>query len=147
VRVESRHGDGRTTVGDGGEWKLRVEFPTAPCNEPFPVRVSSGDHVAEFRMKYACPAQVEFTAHQLYGSCGEEIPYDVFHGTAAPGATVSVRSAYGSGDTTVPDGGKWEIRVDFPDAPFDEPFMVTVTSSAGGDATFWFVRTGGDGGH
>ena len=86
----------------------------------------------------------EFTANQKYGSCGEEVPYDKFWGTATPGATVWVESDFGGGVTTANEKGKWEIKVFFPDAPFGEPFTVYVESSDGGFAEFAFVRTGGE---
>ena len=83
----------------------------------------------------------EFTARQQYGSCDEEIPYDVFYGTAVPGTTISVESAFGGGTVVAGDGGHWEIRVEFPPAPLGEAFTVYVSASTGEHVEFSFVRT------
>lgn len=85
---------------------------------------------------------VEFTANQVYGSCGEEIPYDVFHGTATPGTVIHVLSEFGSGETVSDESGHWEIRVEFPQAPYFEEFQVKVKASTGEYKYFGFVRTG-----
>ena len=85
---------------------------------------------------------VEFTANQVYGSCGEEIPYDVFHGTAMPGTVIHVLSEYGSGETVADESGHWEIRVEFPEAPFFKEIQVKVKASTGQYKYFGFVRTG-----
>ncbi len=90
------------------------------------------------------PASVSFTANQQFGSCGEELPYDVFWGTANPGSTVYIASDFGSGTTTANASGHWEIRVDFPNAPFNDAFNV-VAEADGGRKVFSFIRTGGDG--
>lgn len=83
----------------------------------------------------------DFTAHQLYGSCGEDVPYDVFYGTGTPGVTVSVSSDFGSGSTTINEHGEWEIKVEFPSAPRGEKFTVLVTSSDGHVEDFAFKAT------
>jgi hypothetical protein len=85
---------------------------------------------------------VDFTANQVYGSCGEEVPYDVFHGTATPGTVIHVLSEYGSGDTVADGSGHWEIKVYFPEAPFNKEFQVKVKASTGEYKYFGFVRTG-----
>lgn len=90
------------------------------------------------------PASVAFTAHQQFGTCAEELPYDVFWGTANPGSTVYVVSDFGSGSTTANAAGDWEIRVDFPTAPFDDVFNVVVETD-GGRKVFSFVRVSGEG--
>ncbi len=89
-------------------------------------------------------AEVDFEAYQTYGSCSEPVPYDVFYGRATPGATVWIESPYGSAQKTANDRGKWEAKVTFPEAPFNEPFNVVVESSDGGRAVFSFVRTGAE---
>ncbi len=84
---------------------------------------------------------VAFTATQTYGSCGEDVPYDIFSGWATPGTTVSISSPYGSASTTVGAGGHWERKVEFPSAPRGETFSVTATG-LGGSATLLFTATG-----
>ena len=130
-----------------GGWEAKVYFEGAPHAERFKVVVESSDGGrAEFSMKVYYPDHEEhvFTANQKYGSCGEKIPYDVFWGTATPGAKIWVESKFGGGIAKANEAGTWELRVEFPEAPFGEPFPVFVESSDGGFAEFTFVRTGGE---
>jgi hypothetical protein len=143
VHVGSEYGRGATKVNDAGVWELRVAFE-APCNQSFRVAAESGDARVGFEMERVCRVGHEFTAHQKYGSCGEPIPFDVFYGTGTPGARVVVESPYGSGRVTIDERGKWEVRVEFPDAPIGDEFRVVVESSDGGRAVFGFVATGGE---
>ncbi len=80
-----------------------------------------------------------FTASQKYGSCSEPVPYDVFSGKAQPGTTVTVTSAHGGGSTTANDDGKWSLQVEFPSAPYNEQFTVTVKDHTGATKTFPFI--------
>jgi hypothetical protein len=89
------------------------------------------------------PPTVEFTALQTYGSCEEDPPYDVFHGTADPGTTVTVTSEYGSGSALAGDEGEWVVTVFFPEAPHGEPFVVKATDHTGAKRTFEFVSYAG----
>lgn len=82
-----------------------------------------------------------FVAEQVYGSCSEDPPYDVFRGTARPGATVKVRSGYGGGETVVSESGHWELKVTFPKAPPGETFQVKVKDSDGRWELFEFTFT------
>jgi hypothetical protein len=86
---------------------------------------------------------VAFKAHQKYGSCGEEVPYDVFYGSAKPGTKISAISEYGSNSTTANDDGQWEMKVIFPDAPSGKTFNVKIKASTGESKTFSFTNTGG----
>ena len=80
-----------------------------------------------------------FSAHQKYGSCGEDPPYDVFSGTAAAGAAISISSPYGSGSAVADEHGSWWVTVYFPTAPNGQTFEVT--ASDGSNArTFSFVH-------
>ncbi|MFV1970512.1 MAG: hypothetical protein ACC683_05850, partial [Acidimicrobiia bacterium] len=72
-----------------------------------------------------------FVAHQKYGSCSEEIPYDVFYGSAEPGAKITASSAYGGNSTVANKNGKWEMTVKFPDAPSGKTFNVKIKASTG----------------
>jgi hypothetical protein len=67
------------------------------------------------------------------------VPYDVFSGKAKPGTIVKVLSPYGGGTTEVNDDGAWSVRVEFPEAPFNEQFTVTVKDHTGLKKTFSFV--------
>lgn len=88
----------------------------------------------------APPAQVTvaFSASQAYGTCGEQIPYDIFSGTADPGSTVTISSPHGSGSVTADGSGHWERKVEFAGAPRGSTFEVAV-SGVGGSKTFEFT--------
>ncbi|HEX9644919.1 MAG TPA: hypothetical protein VGC11_13090 [Acidimicrobiia bacterium] len=144
IHVASDYGRGATEANHEGNWELRVEFPDAPCNQAFSVVVESRQGRAEFRMKRACRTEVEFTAHQKYGSCDETVPYDVFFGTAAPGTEIWVESGFGRGHTVAGENGEWRVRVEFPDSPVGVAFDVVIESSAGHRKVFSFVHLGAE---
>lgn len=148
VWAVSDFGSAQTTVESNGEWLLKLHFnDQLPANKEIGVVVEGERGRAEFGFYWIVKVveEIEFTAHQKYGSCGEAIPYDKFYGTATPGATIWVESDWGSGTTTANEQGEWIIRVDFPNAPENQPFTIFIESSDGGYAEFTFVRTvGGD---
>ena len=144
IELGSEYGNARL-VTEGFEWYLKLHFDglTGPTSFPIVLHTSTGQ-VMDFWFTYD-PKPVEFTAYQKYGSCGEPEPYDVFFGTATPGATVNVTSAYGSGSTVVGDHGEWKLKVYFTGATPGAPFVVTVSDSAGHVKTFEFVSYAGGG--
>jgi hypothetical protein len=81
----------------------------------------------------------EFSATQKFGNCSEPIPYDVFSGSAKPGTTVTISSPYGGGTVEAGAEGGWSLKVHFPEAPSNVPFVVTVADSYGATRTFEFV--------
>jgi hypothetical protein len=89
------------------------------------------------------PPAVEFTAFATYGTCELDPPYDVYHGTAQPGAKITVTSAYGSGSTKADAEGHWEVKVFFPEAPYGEVFLVTVKDDKGNSKKLEFVSLAG----
>ncbi len=84
---------------------------------------------------------VGFSASAAFGSCSEDPPYDVYSGTASPGTTVTISSAFGGGSAQADEHGHWEAKVVFSGAPLNETFSVTVSSAQGSD-TFSFTHTG-----
>ncbi len=94
--------------------------------------------------KAGAPA-VAFTASQVYETCSEPVPYDVFHGTAQPGSKVKFFADHIDGGWTyvlADANGNWEKRVDFPSAPRGQTFQVRVHSVATGeDKYFNFTAT------
>ena len=88
------------------------------------------------------PHEWEFSAHQLYGECGEDPPYDVFHGTGKPGTVIHVESEFGGGETEIGKKGGWEIKVYFEEAPVGEAFAVWVSDQFGNHKVFEFIHTG-----
>ena len=83
----------------------------------------------------------EWSVHQVYGSCDAAPPYDVFWGTTAPGAKVVIESAYGRKVGYANEAGQFEIRIEFPESPINQPFQVWVVSEGHTD-DFWFTHTG-----
>ena len=143
IWIVSDYGKAETRADKNGEWFVAVTFNETNCNTSWKVVVEADSgHRAEFRMKRVCETDTKFTAHQKYGSCGEAVPYDIFYGPGTPGLEVKVDSDWGRGSTVIGEDGKWRIKVEFPEAPFDKKFRVKVKNSAGGLYEFWFVRTG-----
>ncbi len=85
------------------------------------------------------PEEIEFTAYNVYGVCDEEPPYDVYWGTAPPGTPIYVESEYGSGSTVANEGGEWELKVYFPEAPPEKEFTVKVKNDKGQKYYFGFI--------
>jgi hypothetical protein len=84
--------------------------------------------------------EIKFTAYNVYGSCEESPPYDVYWGTAPPGTPIYIESEFGSGVTEANANGDWEIRVYFPEAPPDKVFAVKVKDNQGNKKIFEFVH-------
>lgn len=117
--------------------KPRVEEPKKeePKEEPKkeePKEEEPKDHEAEW----------EFVAHQAYGECAENPPYDVFYGKGKPGSLVKILSEHGSGLVEVGEHGGWELKVIFEGAPVGEAFAVKVKDEFGNHQVFEFVHTG-----
>ncbi len=146
IHIESEYGGRTVRASTKGRWEAKVTFPEAPVGHPFRVVVESSDGGrAEFEfVRVGDRVDHEFTANQKYGSCGEEIPYDVFWGRADGGEQIWVESPYGAGDTVAGPEGHWEIRIEFPDAPPGKVFEVVVEAENGGRKVFTFVNTGGE---
>ena len=136
-------------VTEEGIWEIVLVLSPGPNTATFEATDSAGNttttsivvHLVTSASDEPAPAPVAFSANQQYGSCSEEVAYDVFFGTGMAGTVVSVSSPFGSGSTEVDDTGNWEIKVLFPDAPKDDAFAVTV-SGQDGSKTFTFVAHG-----
>jgi len=138
-------GDWYADVTDDGHWSLVLILEKGPNTVKFTAKDAAGNTstasttvVYEPIVEEPEEKDYKFTANQKYGSCGEEIPYDFFWGTATPGATIYVESPYGDGTTTAGDKGNWEIKVEFPEAP-PGTFGIVIESSDGGRAEFSFT--------
>ncbi len=92
----------------------------------------SGDHGGD-------ESPPQFVAYQAYGRTGKRIAYEVYIGTAVPGATVTASSPYGSRSDVADDAGRWHIKMVFPSAPYGEPFDVTLSDGLGNTAVFTFT--------
>lgn len=92
------------------------------------------------------PKDYEFWAEQKYGSCGESPPYDKWYGMGEPGTEISITSEFGSGHTVIGESGEWWLKVFFEEAPCNEAFLVTLTTSAGHEKHYEFIRLCEEGG-
>ena len=136
-------------VPDRGEWSMELVLSPGKNHVSFEGVDQHGNKtVASVTVFYDAPQEKDtvetapFVAHQKYGSCGEDVPYDVFYGSAEPGAKITAGSAYGGNSTTANEKGKWEMEVTFPDAPSGKTFNVKVKASTGQSKTFSFTNTG-----
>lgn len=109
---------------------------------PRPTTAPAHDQEEAAPKKKRKAKQTAFTAVAQYGSCEEPIPYDMYSGTTAPGATVTITSPWSATTTTTAAGdGHWSVRVTFEAAPVGQPFTVTA-ASGGRTVGLSFVRTG-----
>jgi len=96
------------------------------------------------------PKEHDFSAHQKYGSCGEDPPYDKWTGTGTPGTEIWIGNDWGHGTTTIPESGKWHLKVTFGDMPCGTHQVVLETND-GDRKVYEFTRVceegGGEGGH
>ncbi|MGI9648568.1 MAG: hypothetical protein ACR2OI_08630, partial [Acidimicrobiia bacterium] len=127
VLVWSEYGSAETYANGEGQFELRVEFPNAPSGQAFQVKVKSIDQKRYFEF-VAHGQSYELVAHQVHGASEAELPFDVFWGETKPGAHVLVWSEYGSAETYANGEGQFELRVDFPEAPYGVEFQVKVKS-------------------
>ena len=127
VLVWSEYGSAETYANGDGQFELRVEFPNAPYGKAFQVKVKSIDQKRYFEF-VGYGHNYELVAHQVHGASEAELPFDVFYGETKPGAYVLVWSEYGSAETYANDDGGFEIRVEFPEAPYGVEFQVKVKS-------------------
>ncbi|NHZ70157.1 MAG: hypothetical protein GWP18_00775, partial [Proteobacteria bacterium] len=138
----------------GGEWRMELVLSPGKNRVKFDAIDANGLVTkAAVTVYYDAPKDVvkekpvkdteavAFKAFQTYGSCGEEIPYDVFYGAAQPGSTIKAKSAYGGNSVVANENGKWEMKVKFPEAPSGKPFTVTLKASSGGSQQFSFTNT------
>ncbi|MCZ6568071.1 MAG: hypothetical protein O6923_07205 [Actinobacteria bacterium] len=89
--------------------------------------------------------EYDFTAHQKFGSCGEDVPYDIWSGTGTPGTEIWIGNDWGSATTTIGDGGEWYLKVTFPEMPCGTHSVVLETND-GDRKTYEFTRVCDEGG-
>lgn len=133
VRIGSDYGVAEVVVGEKGYWeaKLKAEVPYGVVVH---VRItnSHSDAVFEFDLPRPEAPAHDFTAQAAFVECDSTPPFNEYWGKAAPGATVTIESPYGGSSVTANGEGTWEARIEFPDAPVGEKFIVRITSSQGG---------------
>ena len=145
IELGSIHGHARL-VTESYEWHLKLHFEGLKEASSFPIELhTSTGKVMEFEFTYQ-PGAIEFSAYQKYGWCSDLEPYDIYHGTARPGSTITVSTeGHGSATTTAGDYGNWDLKMFFTETTPGEPFAVKVSDSDGHAKTFEFVsKAGGD---
>jgi hypothetical protein len=95
---------------------------------------------AEEKPKEEEPKSHEFSAHQKYGSCGEDLPYDKWYGTGEPGTEIWIGSEYGSATTEIGKSGEWYLKVKFPESPCNDTFQVVLETNKGHRKVYEFTR-------
>jgi hypothetical protein len=131
-------------VDADGNWRIVLVLSPGANRATFTAMDAAGNtSSAMVSAVYEPPVEKKdvagFLAENVYGSCAESPPYDVYHGKGEPGSTVFVVSEYGSGQTVVGAEGGWELRVEFPGAPPGKVFAVKVKDSLGRSMIFEFV--------
>ena len=131
-----------TSVNEDGNWEVKAIREGIPNNTKIGLVIEASNGRQEFSFYKIGPVdeEHEFTDNQQYGFCDEGDPYDVFGGTATPGATIWVESDYGRGTTTANDDGVWEIQVFFVEAPLNDAFNVCVGTEGAETKAFSFTR-------
>lgn len=146
IWIVSEYGTTTTIVNDEGYWEKWVEWEGIPNNTEIGIVIEASNGREEFSFYKIGPSEeFEWSANQTYGACAEDPPYDIFYGTAEPGTTVYVVSDFGEGVTTADEEGHWEIKVFFPDAPYNDTFAVVIEADGGHRKVFEFTRVEGDG--
>jgi hypothetical protein len=90
------------------------------------------------------PKEHDFSAHQKYGSCGEDVPYDKWYGTGTPGTKIWIGNDWGSGQTTIGESGEWYLKVTFPEMPCGTHTIVLETDD-GDRKVYEFTRVCNEG--
>ncbi|HEY5686011.1 MAG TPA: hypothetical protein VIY70_11620 [Acidimicrobiia bacterium] len=131
-------------VDADGNWRIVLVLSPGANRATFTAMDAAGNtSSAMVSAVYEPPVEKKdvagFFAENVYGSCVESPPFDVYHGKGEPGSTVFVVSEYGSGQATVGAEGGWELRVEFPGAPPGKVFAVKVKDSLGRSTIFEFV--------
>ncbi len=133
-------------VDDEGNWAIVLVLKEGGNRARFTATDAAGNETTKAITVYYEEPKVEppppdwtFTAHATYGSCSFDPPYDVYYGTAKPGSKVIITSEYGGGHVYADDKGNWEIKVYFPDAPYNVGFLVKAKDAFGNHKSFEFI--------
>jgi hypothetical protein len=141
VLASSDFGSADAVVDSKGNWEMKLKMFEVPDGATVGVRVSNNasEGVFEFSLVRPVPEPepepepdpIDFTAQAAFVECDSTPPYNEYWGTSTAGAKITISSAFGGKQVTSNADGHWEARVEFPDAPLGETFMVTVISSKG----------------
>jgi len=147
VDAASEFGSAEVVVNSSGTWEMLLKMYEVPGGTTVGVRVTNNASEAVFEFGLVRPATeptpIDFTAQAAFVECDSTPPYNDYWGMSTAGATITISSEFGGKQTVSNGDGHWEARVEFPEAPLNETFMVTVTSSKGEAVySFPFKRVG-----
>lgn len=142
-------GQYQANVNADGNWSIVLVLAPGANGARFVATDAAGNQTeARVTVHYDVPEtttttkapkdEIKFTAFNVYGTCEENPPFDVYYGTAPPGTPIFVESEFGSGSTEANADGAWEIKVYFPEAPAETEFTVKVKDNAGNKFLFGF---------
>lgn len=133
-------------MADDGKWQIRVLLEPGRNRITVTATDAAGNSAQDSVVVFYIPPDVAaFKAYAKFGSCEENPPYDIYYGEGEPGTKVFITSEYGDGQVTVGNNGLWEIQVFFPEAPYNETFLVRATDEFGRSKAFEFISYAGGG--
>jgi hypothetical protein len=148
VVASTDFGSADAVVDSKGKWEMLLKMHEVPDGTTVGVRVTNNasESVFEFGLLRPVtepepePEPIEFTAQAAFVECDSTPPFNEYWGTSTAGAKITISSAFGGKQVVANGDGNWEARVEFPEAPLGETFMVTITSSKG-EAVYSFPLT------
>jgi hypothetical protein len=146
VLASSEHGAEDARVGEKGQWELHLELWDIPAGHEALVRVTNNasEQVFEFVVdgpeSEPEPKRIDFTADAALAESDRTPPVNEYWGTSTAGAKIRITSEFGGATVHSDDEGRWDARVEFPDAPVDVTFVVRITSTKG-EAVYEFPFT------
>jgi hypothetical protein len=135
VTATSPYGTNTTTVGENGNWTLRIDMHDVPAGTTFQIKLTNtaSDAIKKFTVETpTAPTTVEFTANAALTTSSSTPPFNEYWGTAQPGTVIVISSPYGGAERVAGEAGGWDARIEFPGAPIGETFVVKVKSVATG---------------
>ena len=144
VLASTEFGSADAVVGPMGNWELQLAMYEVPPSTTVGVRVTNNASAAVYEFGLVRPASepvaIDFTAQAAFAECDSTPPFNEYWGTSTAGAKITISSDFGGKQVTSNGDGNWEARIEFPDAPVGQTFMVTITSSKG-SAVYSFPLT------
>ena len=145
-------GQWEADVDDEGNWEIILGLNSGSNIATFTAIDTAGNEATvQISVFYdppspttTVPEEVEFSANAQFETCEETPAFNVYWGSAPAGSKVIVSSEFGSGFVHASENGEWELRVEFPEAPFGDEFLVTVSNAeSGGSKGFVFTSFAG----
>ncbi len=144
VLASTEFGAAEAVVGPKGNWELQLAMYEVPPSTTVGVRVTNNasEAVYEFGLVRSAsePVAIDFTAQAAFTECDSTPPFNEYWGMSTAGAKITISSDFGGKQVTSNGDGNWEARIEFPDAPVGQTFIVTITSSKG-SAVYSFPLT------